>query len=417
MKRFLWRTFTVGIELVMLPIVVIAALVSRLVPKKIDVGLGPEPLINNVYHKRALKLFGYTAETFVSSVYYITQEFDVRVDKLFQKLPRFLHFTATYYLFFWIIFRYRALYLYFNGGPLGLNTRVLRLIEPLLYRLANVKTIVMPYGGDVQDLSRSPNLLFKHAVARDYPRFRLQRARIIQQIDLWTTYANHVISGCDWVDYMYHWDTLMLGHFSIDTEYWQPRLEAAAPDPVGSRKVRVLHAPNHRSIKGTQFFIQAINELIAEGLDLELIILERVPNHQVKEVMASVDIVADQLIIGWYAMFALEAMALEKVVLCYLRPDLEELYVAAGLVALNEIPIIHCSLSTVKQRIRELVLNREQLREIGRRSRNFVSKHHSTQAVGQVFDQINRSLQVTPSGAITKLPAAERTPSAKPVAN
>ena len=37
-------------------------------------------------------------------------------------------------------------------------------------------------------------------------------------IDRWTTHSDHVISGCDWVDYMHHWDTLMSAHFSIDIE-------------------------------------------------------------------------------------------------------------------------------------------------------------------------------------------------------
>ena len=26
----------------------------------------------------------------------------------------------------------------------------------------------------------------------------------------------HIIGGCEWVDYMYHWNTLMVAHFSFD---------------------------------------------------------------------------------------------------------------------------------------------------------------------------------------------------------
>ena len=136
----------------------------------------------------------------------------------------------------------------------------------------------MPYGGDVQEMSRSPNLLFKHALAQDYPLHRLRRSDIARRIDLWTQQADHVISGCEWVDYMYHWDTLMLGHFSIDTQRWAP-LAGAAPAGA-SRPLRILHAPNHRAIKGSQFFIQAVDELRHEGLPLELVILERVPNNR-----------------------------------------------------------------------------------------------------------------------------------------
>jgi hypothetical protein len=48
------------------------ALLSRLARRPIDIGLGPEPLINNIYHKKALSVFGYVAETFVDQVFYIT---------------------------------------------------------------------------------------------------------------------------------------------------------------------------------------------------------------------------------------------------------------------------------------------------------------------------------------------------------
>jgi len=205
-----------------------------------------------------------------------------------------------------------------------------------------------------------------------------------------------VISGCEWVDYMYHWDTLMLAHFSIDADAWKPTKADTIPPKGG--KLRILHAPNHRAIKGTQYFLDAVKELKEEGLEIELILLERVPNDEVRRVMASADVVADQLIVGWYAMFALEGMAMGKPVLCYLREDLKQLYVASGLIASDEIPIINCSPATVKQAIRELASNRGRLAEIGKRSREYVIEHHSTQAVGKVFDRINRSIGLSPSG-------------------
>ena len=102
----------------------------------------------------------------------------------------------------------------------------------------------------------------------------------------------------------------MLAHFSIDTDKWKPN------SSYKNNTLKVLHAPNHRKIKGTEFFISAINELKSEGYPIELILLEKVSNEEIKKIMSSVDIVADQLIVGWYAMFALEAMSMEKPVLC-----------------------------------------------------------------------------------------------------
>lgn len=401
LKRLLVRPVSLALRCGVMMAPILAALVGRYRKKKIDVGLGPEPLINNVYHKRALQAYGYTAETFVSATSFITDEFDIHLDRLCRHrllgwLPSLITsaLRRAYFLSF-PFWRYRCLYIYFNGGPLGagFRNRLLGRLEPWLLWLSRTKVVVMPYGGDVNEMTRATNLNYKHALAADYPKHHLRRKLTEAQIDRWTRYADHVISGCDWVDYMYHWDTLMLAHFSIDTEAWKPVADAEAPR---SEKVRILHAPNHRTIKGSRFFIAAVNELIEEGLPVELVILEGVPNDEIKRVMATVDVVADQLIVGWYAMFALEAMAMGKPVLCYLREDLESLYVGAGLVALGEIPLINCTPVTVKDVIRSLVTDREHLHEIGKRSREYVIRYHSIESVGARFGCINRSLGIAP---------------------
>lgn len=387
-KSFVTKTI---FHFLFLPVFLLACLASRFVRKRIDVGLGPDPLINNAYHKQALEANGYTAETFVYGVYKMFDRFDYRADLAYKGFPKKMR---IYLVFLRALFRYRVLYIYFNGGPLGRRYFMSR-AEPYLLKFAGVKTVVMPYGADVQDLSRSPNPHYKHAMSLDYPRYRLKRKKVEEQIDRWTRHADHVISGCDWVDYMYHWDTLMLGHFSIDTDRWRP----SPPADVGTdRPLRLLHAPNHRNIKGSEHFVRAVEELQAEGEAIELIVLENVTNDEVRQAMAECDVVCDQLIIGWYAMFTLEAMAMGKPVICYLRPDLKELFIGAGLIELDELPIVEASLFTVKNTLRTLAdMDRAELAAIGEKSRAFVEKHHSLEAVGAIFAEINRSIGVRPS--------------------
>ena len=372
-----------------LPLIFIC-FIARLVKKTIDVGIGPEPLINNIYHKKALTDVGFTVETFVSSVYFITDKFDIRADII---LPGLFRAFRGYYLFLLSIFRYKCIYIYFTGGALG-HTNILWRIEPFLYRLAGVKIVVMPYGGDVHDLTRTSNLEFKNAMSKDYPRFRLSRNRVSAKVDLWTKYASHVISGCDWVEYMFHWDSLMLGHFSIDTDIWKPYTGVFANNKDEKRAFKILHAPNHRTIKGTKYFINSVEELKQEGFNVELVIIEKVSNDEIRKIMAEVDIVADQLIVGWYAMFAIEAMAMGKPVLCYLREDFENLYMLSGLIEKGEIPIINCKPDTVKEIIRNLIINKDGIPDIGRRSREYVIKHHSLDYIGSVFKSINNSLGI-----------------------
>ena len=360
-----------------------ACIIARYVKRNIDVGLGPEPLINNVYHKKALRQAGFSAETFAYKTFYITNEFDLDLTKWHANT--FLKHCIPYYLFCRAIFRYRVLFIYFNGGPLITKKYVLRTLEPFFYKLANVKIVVMPYGSDIQVLTRSRNLYFRHTVGCDYPKFWKDYGRNRRNIDRWTRHSNWVLGGADWVEYMYHWDSLMLGHFSIDTERWAPTEREGKKEDVN---LRILHAPNHLKIKGTDALIAAIDLLKQDGLHLELILLRGVPNDEIRKAMDEADLVADQFVIGWYAMFAIEAMAMEKPVLCYLREDLVELYVKAGLVTEDEIPLINTDLREIVGKIRWAYYNREELKAIGRKGREFVLKHHSVQHVGRAFAEI-----------------------------
>ena len=63
-------------EILLIPVLFLIALLNRY-NKKYDVGIGPEPLINNVYHKMALEKNGYKVITFVAKSYYITSKFDI----------------------------------------------------------------------------------------------------------------------------------------------------------------------------------------------------------------------------------------------------------------------------------------------------------------------------------------------------
>src|SRR5687768_14912265 len=103
------------LEAAWLPLVVLAALVARAVPRRFDVGLGPQPLINNIYHKRALALAGYSAETFVSHVWHITADFDVRFDTtVLGRSGQLRRLVLAPWIFAWSAARYRCLVVYFD---------------------------------------------------------------------------------------------------------------------------------------------------------------------------------------------------------------------------------------------------------------------------------------------------------------
>ena len=111
-------------------------------------------------------------------------------------------------------------------------------------------------------------------------------------------------------------ESLMVAHFS-DLNLLSSKYQNVKGYDDGF--FHILHAPNHRSIKGSDHIISAVEELNNEGYKIKLHLIEKVSNA---ESISKVDLVIDQLIIGWYAMFAIESMALSKPTICYLRDDL-----------------------------------------------------------------------------------------------
>lgn len=127
------------------------------------------PSINSIGHKRSLEVYGYKSETFVDSIWYYTKEFDYIPPKFLLKYD-ILKFLISYLLFFRGIFKYKALYFYFNGCIFRRNT-FLMYLEPFIYKLANIKTLVMAYGMDVQDQRITRKIMYKDAYIKDYPNF------------------------------------------------------------------------------------------------------------------------------------------------------------------------------------------------------------------------------------------------------
>ena len=91
---------------------------------------------------------------------------------------------------------------------------------------------------------------------------------------------------------------------------------------------------------------------------------------------------------GNYGYFALEAMALGKPVMCFIRkPDQYLLHP-------EECPIINTHVDTLKADLRRLVERRAELEEIGRRGRQYIEKHFSLEAFAGRLRRAYRDLGI-----------------------
>jgi glycosyltransferase involved in cell wall biosynthesis len=164
----------------------------------------------------------------------------------------------------------------------------------------------------------------------------------------------------------------------LDLRRYAPALTEDRPRPV------VLHAPSSRRRKGTERVIEA-----CEGLDVELDIVDGLRHEEARRHYERADIVVDQLNAGWYGIFALEAMALGKPVLSYLRDEaVQETERALGV----QVPIVRITKETLRDRIAELARSPEERQRIGASSRAYVEQVHDADRGADRLIAIYRSL-------------------------
>jgi glycosyltransferase involved in cell wall biosynthesis len=362
-------------------------LMARFHNKKIDVGIGPKPLINNIEWANALREKGFVVETFVTSCHFITCEFDKRWHKeyygLFKYLPTLIFLRNS--------FKYKIHYLYFNGGVLA-NLFLLGRLEPLLFKLAGSKTLVMPYGSDSQYLLFTKNKLMVDLISKDYrTHFKYFQSKTLSNVLMWSKQADFIVGSMDSIDYLPYWDELIPCHFTIDTAQNTLKISNSTNHNEKSQ-FTILHAFNHANVKGTFYIDQAIKVLVSEGYKIKYDRVEGLSNEEVKSKIIEADLVIDQLVMGWYGMFALEAMALSKPVICFLRDDLLDLYEKKGLFNGDLPPIINANISNIKDVLKDSILNKTKLDDVGIRSREFVFKNNSYDVIGEFFYKINTHL-------------------------
>jgi hypothetical protein len=126
----------------------------------------------------------------------------------------------------------------------------------------------------------------------------------------------------------------------------------------------ILHAPSVPAAKGTDIVIDVIRELREEGLKFEFRLIEKMPNRELRQLLTESDIVVDQLYSATVAGLSAEAMATGNAVLTRYMSDYCK--VPPGC------PAINTNKYTLKDNLREIILNVKRRKELAERGRPYV---------------------------------------------
>jgi len=167
---------------------------------------------------------------------------------------------------------------------------------------------------------------------------------------------------------------LPYSHISLDD--WSPIYTQ-----MEDRPLRIGHAPSHRGVKGTELIIDAAEKLRQAGYDFEFVLVEGLSNAEAKEVYKTIDVLIDQLFAGWYGGLAVEAMALGKPVIAYIRHD-DLQFIPAKM--RDDLPIIQAEPESIYKVLGQVLsMPRYDLLDLAKRSRAYVEHWHDPKAIAQ----------------------------------
>jgi hypothetical protein len=155
--------------------------------------------------------------------------------------------------------------------------------------------------------------------------------------------------------------------------------------PTSGTPRLVLHAPTNRLIKGTRYVERAYDALRPRFPGTGFEVVERLAWTELRDRLATADVVVDQVFMGWYGMVAVEAMAMGKPVLCYIREDFER--------RLVDCPIVRCTKEDLPDRLAELLADEPRRRALGEAGRRYVEREHAAPVIARRLLDLYHSIR------------------------
>lgn len=319
---------------------------------------------------RAQRRLGYISDVLVLNTDSFGYEADINL-KLKQEKSRLKRAWKLLANFFYCLRTYDVFHFH------GMRTLLPQSIDLPILRLFGKKTIMQYWGSDIIqfDIAQYRMLYKKEDFEKvfhqqDDEKKRTQIAKMEKMVDV-------TIVG----------DPELLP-FSPKSKVVPKALNLDKFEFVGVNKenhrLKIVHAPSNRGVKGTDKIIEVIDNLKKSGLDFEFILVEGKSNLEAMEIYKSADLIIDDIMQGPYGILCMEAMALGKPVMCRIDDSLIQNY--PGL------PVINVNPDNLGQKIKEVMASSSLREKLSHEGREYMEANHDIMKSAQKFLDLYKTL-------------------------
>ncbi|WP_051280359.1 glycosyltransferase [Anaerovorax odorimutans] len=190
---------------------------------------------------------------------------------------------------------------------------------------------------------------------------------ILKKLELFSKYASCCIVENHEV---YEYAKDFFENIQIISPFVRPSVIARTYVPYKiNSKFTIIHSPENRRIAGTEYLLKAVEEL-KEQYSFDFQLTENIPIDQAQKIYQSADLIIDELLVGSYSRYAIEAMAMGKPVMGYISDFMRDKYP-------KELPLILTTPESVKSDLENILQNKDMLIDIGKAGSSFVQQYHN----------------------------------------
>lgn len=192
-----------------------------------------------------------------------------------------------------------------------------------------------------------------------------RKKRIIARFE---RYADHIFTVNPDLKHFLPARAEFIPYASVSPEKFSPL------PPKTDGTLTIAHAPTDDVVKGSRYVEEAIHRLCDENPAIRYLPIRNVPHTEALQLISQADVFVDQALVGWYGAAAVEAMAMGKPVVCYLRQD--DLHFLPQEMR-SQIPIFYSEPNNIHAVLSDAVANRDSLHQKGMLARRFAEQWHN----------------------------------------
>lgn len=259
---------------------------------------------------------------------------------------------------------------------------------PILY-LARKKIVMnLAHGSEARPpfldgfYSRPKNLSYS-----DYKDIYRRAKRMKNSIDRIEKYSTHVLGNP--LSSSYYLKKPFINAFKIGTISKVPSEVDSRTENNMKHQVRIVHAPSNREAKGTELIVKCIKRLQQADKNIQLVLLENLPNSEILNHLSQCDFVIDQL----YSDTPLSGIAIEAAM--FRKPTLVAGYAATHLEEVIDTasfpPSLYCHPNELEPSLLKLINDANLRKEIGDNAYEHLKNHSNARAVASRYKMIIES--------------------------